>query len=598
MTDRHPWVRDAADLDRAYDVVVIGAGITGIQSALELAARGRSVLVLDKSDLGAGTSSATTKYIHGGLRYLEQRDVATVAESIRERRRLALAAPHLVVPRRFLLPIWDWTTPRRPVIAAGLAAYELLAIGRNRGLPPASRVDRATWLGVRRTLEAAPWLRPEGLRGAFAYYDMLNVHPERLLLAIARTAVDRGARIVTHARVDRILTEPQADGIRVTGVAVTDERSGRSVQVRAGVVVNAAGPWADTALGELAPRVGLRVKRAKGIHLLTRALGGTDAVFTRTRSGRHVVVSPWQGMSFIGPTDTVVAEGADDVRVTPEDIDGLIRSVADISTDVPGADELHGATVGVRPLIADGREDSYATSRGHRLHDHRGGGVHGLLSVTGGKWTTGRQVGEDVADAVTRIAAAAGRPADAGAGSARAGAGDGRADAVRGTAGSGSIDGGSIDGGRTALHGSLPEDDRVRLVALLAARGIVDEATAAHLVRLYGSDAVAVMELAASDPALARRAGDGPGRLDILAQAAYAVTAEGAVTLADVLDRRLVLGTLGRVGADEARRVAAVVAPLLGWDGPRTDEEIARATARTAAFDEVVRAWARSRPTA
>lgn len=586
MTVSRPWVRDAADLDRRYDVVVIGAGITGIQSALELAARGRSVLVLDKSDLGAGTSSATTKYIHGGLRYLEQRDVATVAESIRERRRLALAAPHLVVPRRFLLPIWDWTTPRRAVIAAGLAAYELLALGRNRGLPPASRVDRATWLSAERTRAAAPWLRTEGLTGAFAYYDMLNIHPERLLLAIARTAVDRGARIVTHAGVTRILTEPADGGVRVTGVVVADEPSGREVTVRASVVVNAAGPWADTALGELAPRVGLRVKRAKGIHLLTRALGGSDAVFTRTRSGRHVVVSPWQGMSFIGPTDTVVSEGADDVRVTEDDIDGLLRSVGDISTDVPGPDEIHGATVGVRPLIADGQADSYTTSRGHRLHDHRGSGVHGLLSVTGGKWTTGRQVGEDVAEAVGRMAGAAGTAEPA------AGAGDatdrraGAPAAARATRGS-----------LPALHGSLPEEDRVRLVAVLAARGIVDAETAAHLVRLYGADAAAVLELAATDPALARRADDGPGRLDILAQAVYAVTAEGALTLADVLHRRLVIGTLGRVGTDAARRVADAVAPLLGWDATRIDAEIAREHARTQAFDEVVGAWARRRAT-
>jgi len=553
MSAARPWVRDPAAAAGSWDVVVIGAGITGIQSALELAARGYSVLVCDKGDLGAGTSSATTKYIHGGLRYLEQGDVATVAESVRERRGLALAAPHLVVPRRFVLPVWDWTTPRRAVLAAGLAAYEVLALGRNRGLPPASHAGRATWLGRDATLAAAPWLRREGLKGAFAYYDMLNVHPERLLLAIARTAVDLGATIVTHARVAAIATEPEGDGVRVTGVTVADARTGATTEVRARVVVNAAGPWADLALGPLAPRVGLRVKRAKGIHLLTRALGGTDAVFTRTRSGRHVVVSPWQGFSFIGPTDTVVADGPDEVGVTPDDIEGLVTAVADISTDVPGADDIAGATVGVRPLIADGAADSYTTSRGHRLHDHRGTGVAGLLSVTGGKWTTGRKVGEDVAHAAGRMLGET-RP--------RAAA-------------------------RPALHGSLPEAERDRLVAALAAGGRI----------AHGADAAAVGDLVAADPALATPAGDGPRCRDILAQAVYAVTAEGAATLGDVLHRRLVLGTLGRVTEAEARRVAGAIAPLLGWDADRTDAEVAQERARTTTFDATVAAWAAGRQT-
>ncbi|MFO1539980.1 MAG: FAD-dependent oxidoreductase [Chloroflexota bacterium] len=561
MSAARAWVRDPAAAAGSWDVVVIGAGITGIQSALELAARGYSVLVCDKGDLGAGTSSATTKYIHGGLRYLEQGDVATVAESIRERRGLALAAPHLVVPRRFVLPVWDWTTPRRAVLAAGLAAYEVLALGRNRGLPPAAHAGRATWLDRRATLAAAPWLRPEGLKGAFAYYDMLNVHPERLLLAIARTAVDLGATILTHAQVGAIATEPAGEGVRVTGVTIADARTGATTEVRARVVVNAAGPWADLALGPLAARVGLRVKRAKGIHLLTRALGGTDAVFTRTRSGRHVVVSPWQGFSFIGPTDTVVAEGPDAVAVTPDDIEGLVTAVADISTDVPGMDDLHGATVGVRPLIADGAADSYTTSRGHRLHDHRGTGVAGLLSVTGGKWTTGRKVGEDVAHAVGRILGE-GRPRDA---------------------------------ARPPLHGSLPEPERERLVRALAADGRIAPEVAAHLVRLYGADAAAIGDLVRADPALAAPAADGPRCRDILAQAVHAVTAEGAATLADVLHRRLVLGTLGRVTDAEARRVAAVIAPLLGWDAERTEAEVAGERARTTTFDAAVAAWAAGR---
>lgn len=561
MTNRAGWARGRANLQSAYDVVVIGGGITGIQVATELRRRGLSVVVVEKDDIGAGTSSATTKYIHGGLRYLEQGDVGTVAESIRERRRLARAAPLLVVPRRFLLPVWDWTRPSPAVVGLGLGAYELLAVGRNRGLPTESRCGRARWVSARETLRRAPWLKPEGLRGAFAYYDMLNLHPERLLITLAQTAVDEGVCLLTHFRVERILTAQDGDRSVVTGVSVAGQISGEDFEIPARFVVNAAGPWADQALGDLAGRAGLRVKRAKGVHLLTRPLGGSDAVFTRTRDGHHVVVSPWEDMSLIGPTDTPMDETADAVRVNAADIDLIVRAVSDISVKVPGPEDLKGACVGVRPLIHDGQVDSYSTSRRHEIHRHAAAGIHGLASVTGGKWTTGAAVGRDTARYVSRHFPQATGPAPA----------------------------------RT-LHGYVDDDDRRLLVRTLAERGVVAPHTAEYLVRLYGSHADEVVDLVALDPRLAQRVDDSAnGSGDILAQAVYAVLSEGAQDLDDILRRRMVIGTRGFVTRREAHLIAQAVAELLGWGAADVDTEVQRQINRKVQFEETVERWSSGR---
>ncbi|MFZ4510242.1 MAG: FAD-dependent oxidoreductase [Candidatus Nanopelagicales bacterium] len=550
------WSRDASVLKGTYEVVIIGAGITGIWSAVELARRGVTVLVLDKGDVGSGTSSATTKFIHGGLRYLEQGDVVTVAESVRERRMLAAAAPGLVAPQRFLLPVWEWTRPSAPLIGLGLTIYESLALGRNRGLPVASRVPRAHWLSARATLNAVPWLRPEGLRGSFAYYDMANVHPERLLLTITRTALDQGARILTYAPVRRITTASHGSTDVVNGVDFLDLLTGVEHHVSARYVVNAAGPWADIALGDLGERVGLRVKRAKGVHMLTRALGGSDAVFARTRSGRHVVVSPWQGNSFIGPTDTPVEDGPDDVAVDVADVEDLIEAVGDISVRTPGPGDILGATVGVRPLIHDGREGSYATSRRHRLHHHERHGLKGMLSVTGGKWTTGHAVGVDVADAVTRSLGIHSR---------------GRA---------------GID-----LHGTLSTTSHEEARTEILSTGVLPPPTVDYLLRLYGVHTLDIHRLVVDDPRLGAPVVNEPHRRDILAQAIYAATDEGAVTLEDVLMRRLVAGTQGRLPVESVARVGEAIAPMLGWDRYRCESEVDTHVARARELDAVIAHW-------
>lgn len=554
--------RDVAALKGAFDLVVVGGGITGVCVAREAAGRGLRTLLVEKTDFGAGTSSATTKYLHGGIRYLEQYEFGVVRESLRERRILSLAAPHLVQPVRFLMPAWRWSKPSAPLLAAGVLAYDLLAYDKNWGVPRSLHMPKPRWVSRRRLLRAVPWLQPAELQGAFAYPDVLNIHPERLLLALVQSAVQSGAVVLNHTRADRFLLRPaQSGGAEVHGLVVVDELTGIRHEVQARTIVNAGGPWMDVVLRGVGRDLGVGVQRSKGVHLLTRALGGRDAVFARAPSGRHVIVSPWEGHSFIGPTDTAVDDEPDEVRAVSDDVDLILDTVnATTTTPLSRADVRH-VTVGIRPLVRKQGGDSYSTSRRHELYDHAAAGVANLWSIGGGKWTTGRALAEHVLDELTGAPAlreVRTRPFS----SRRApvsGAFAWAADAAP------YLDG-AVRGRRDV---DLPADVRL------------------HLARLYGTAHTELLDLVAGDPSLGRRLSTRPGRLDIAAQVVHAVVAESARTAADVIDRRVVLGTLGGVTPAEVHAVVAIMAPLLGWDEGRCERErqrYAELTARVTAL--------------
>jgi glycerol-3-phosphate dehydrogenase len=553
--------RDLSRLTEPFDVVVIGGGITGVCVARESAGRGLRTLLVEKGDFGAGTSSATTKYIHGGIRYLETHEFRVVRESLRERRILALAAPHLVSQTRFLMPAWRWSKPSAPVLGAGVALYDVLAFDRNRDAPESLEIPHPRWIRKSALLRAVPWLDPDGLHGAFAYHDTMNLHPERLLLAFLKSAVQVGAVALNHVCATGFVTAPvTGDELAVLGVQVEDVLTSTVHTVRAKAIVNAGGPWMDVVLRELGRPLGVAVRRSKGVHLLTRALGGDDAVFARARSGRHVIVSPWQGRSFIGPTDTAIEAEPDDVRADRHDVELILDTVN--STLAPGVpqlteDDVEATTVGIRPLVVDEAADSYNTSRRHELYDHAQNGVHNLWSIAGGKWTTGRATGEEVAESLLRSEALRGVPTR------------------------------RFDSSEVAAAGAFGWAEDAEPYLREAARSrpklVLDDAVRLHLARLYGVEHERVLDLVEHDASLGRRLSSREGRWDIAAQAVFAVTDEAARTLADVLDRRLVLGTLGRLTLDEIKATAEVVGPLLGWSNGATiaavDVESARRTA-------------------
>jgi len=545
------------DLSQVFDVIVIGGGITGVGVAREAVGRGLRVLLVDRGDFGGGTSAATTKYIHGGIRYLEQYDFKVVRESLRERRILALGAPHLVHQTQFIMPAWRWSKPSRALIGAGVVLYDALSYDRNRGAPASLRIPHPTWLGKQQLVQQVPWLDTDGLQGGFAYHDTLNVHPERLLLAYVKSAAADGASFLTHTEVTGFVQHSDRGNVVIDGVTARDRLEGVTYTLRARVVVNAAGPWIDRVLQPLGRSLGVAVNRSKGVHVLTRPLGGPGrvdaAVFARAKSGKHVIVSPWMGGSFIGPTDTPLPDGSDAVVADADDVDSILTTVN--STMNPGermltVDDVVATTVGLRPLIRRGEEgdggNTYSASRRHELYHHIDRGVTNLWSIGGGKWTTARATGEQMVDALLKheLRDVPTRRFD----SERSG---------------------------TSTTFAWAQDAGPFLAGVASAAGALglDTATGEHLGRLYGTEYAAIIGLIGAQPGLAQRITHEHGCLDVVAQAVYAVTHEGARTLDDVIDRRLVVGTLGPVSRATIGVISDAAGPLWGWDEQRCGRE-------------------------
>lgn len=542
--------RSMVEAEQEFDLIIIGGGITGISVAREAASRGLKTVLLERGDFGSGTSAATTKYIHGGIRYLEQYDVAVVRESLRERRILALGAPHLVEQTRFIMPAWRWSKPPTALIGAGVLLYDTLAFDRNLRAPDSLRIPHPRWLSRSKLLAAVPWLDQSGLQGGFAYHDTLNVHPERLLLAYAKSATAAGAVLLNHTRVNSFVST-SSERLHIEGVRATDVLSGQEILIRGKVVVNAAGPWIDKVLETLGKGTGVGVDRSKGVHVLTRPLGGpgrvTDAVFARAQSGRHVIVSPWMGKSFIGPTDTPIESDESGVVVDPDDVTLILDTVnSTMAASEPKltTDDVEMTTVGVRPLIRETANDddaqdvgTYSASRAHELYHHTDHGVDNLWSIGGGKWTTGRATAEEMVDELLK-------------------------NELRG------VRSRAFDSRSSAAGGAFAWAEDAEPFITEAAMAMNEHGIPVHLgehiARLYGTEWVRIDAIVQQNPEFARQLS--PQCNDIEAQIVFAVTEEGARTLSDIVDRRLVIGTIGSVSREVLERVASIAGPLLGWD--------------------------------
>lgn len=513
------------------DVLVIGGGITGAGIARDAALRGFRTALVDKADFGAGTSSQSSRLIHGGIRYLEQGALRLVFEASRERRVLLKIAPHLVRPLPFLFPVYRGGRVPAWKLRAGMWLYDLLAAFRN--------VRRHRWLGPKRVRRVEPGLRDRGLAGAALYYDA-QTDDARLVLATIRSAWRAGALVASYTEVTSLL---KPDG-RVRGAVVRDVLTGESRTIRALVVVNAAGPWAD-ALRQLDdPSAAPLLRLTKGAHVAVarRRIGNEHAVTLLSPiDGRVIFVLPWGELSYVGTTDTDADSSPDAVRVTAADVTYLLRSANAAFPDAHLApNDVVSVWAGLRPLL---RQDDHANpsqvSREHRVVES----AQGLITIAGGKLTTYRVMARDVVD---RVAA-------------RLHELDGRPVAPRPP-----TDRLPLPGGEAAELDVLVEAAR--------ARG-VPEATARHLVASYGSEAAAIVNLVERDRDLGEPMV--AGRPEIWAEVTYAVEREMALRVQDVLVRRLHLFHETR---DQATALVTPVATrmkkLLGWDESREAEEL------------------------
>ena len=396
-----PFQRDAmrealASSDR-FDVAVVGGGATGLGCAVDAAARGYSVLLVERDDFGAGTSSRSTKLVHGGVRYLARGDVRLVREALRERGRLLANAPHIVHTRAFAVPAYAWW--EKPYYGAGLFAYDRLAmslgIGHTELLSEAEYVERV------------PTARRDGLDGGVLYYDG-QFDDARLALALARTAADLGAVVLNHTACVGIETS----GGRVDGLRIRDGEDGDERSVRARVVVNATGVWADEVRRLADPGARALLEPSRGAHVVLdrRFLPGETAVMVpKTDDGRVLFAIPWLGKTVVGTTDVSVEGLSQEPRPSDDEVGYILEHAGRYLDPAPTRADVRAVWAGLRPLVSDpDADDTAALSREHVVTVSDAG----LVTVTGGKWTTYRVMAEDAIDHAAASAGLDDRPHD------------------------------------------------------------------------------------------------------------------------------------------------------------------------------------------
>jgi glycerol-3-phosphate dehydrogenase len=374
----------------AWDLVIIGGGATGVGIALDAASRRYEVLLLEQSDFGKGTSSRSTKLVHGGVRYLEQGNISLVMEALKERGLLRRNAPHLVSDLGFVVPNYEWW--EAPFYGIGLKVYNLLA-GRY-GFGPSQILSREE------TLERLPTIKTDGLRGGVIYYDG-QFDDSRLLINLAETAVEQGATLLNYSPVIALSKDPEGF---VNGVIARDSESGREFTALAKVVINAAGPFCDAVRRLAHPDIVSMIAPSQGIHLVfdRTFLPGDSAIMVPHTSDRRVMFAiPWHQHTLVGTTDTPISEVSLEPLALEEEIEFILTTAGQYLSKAPTRRDILSLFVGIRPLVKSGANSSTAAlSRDHTIHIDGSG----LLTVAGGKWTTYRNMAEDCVNQAAMLA--------------------------------------------------------------------------------------------------------------------------------------------------------------------------------------------------
>jgi glycerol-3-phosphate dehydrogenase len=520
-----------ADLaDERWDVLVVGGGIVGAGALLDATSRGLRAALVEQDDLAAGTSSRSSRLIHGGLRYLEDLRLGLVREALAERSRLLRLAPHLVRLERFLFPVYGWPLVHRLYMGAGLTLYDLLGAARDGG--------RAHHLHAGAVATLVPGIRRPGLRGGVTYHDGVE-DDSRFTITVALTAVERGACVVSRARATELLTD---DAGRVMGTRVEDRLGGGELEVRAEHVIDATGVW----LGHPETRLGgssLRLVPSRGSHLVfERERLPLEVGLTLRVPGRVVFVIPHPGVWLVGTTD--VADDGPPARPasTEAEADEILENVnAVLDADLTRGDAV-GAFAGLRPLVGVPGGDTARVSREHTVERE----ASGLVRVSGGKYTTYRLMARDAVDAALE---------------------DDHAPPASATA-------------ELPLLGAAPRGELDSLATDLAHEAGLGPEQAGALVDRHGTRAREVVARGRELDLLRPLAEDRP---ELEAEVAWAVEQELALDLDDILSRRLRLSMARRDrGASLAPRVAHIAGERLGWDAQRQAAEVEHylATAR------------------
>jgi len=507
---REEMLRQACERSQPWDIIIIGGGATGAGIAVDAATRDYATLLLEQHDFGKGTSSRSTKLVHGGVRYLEQGNISLVMEALKERGLLRKNAPHLVSELACIVPRYAWW--EGPFYGIGLKVYELLAGKYGFG--------KSHSISKEETLEQLPNVNPDGLTGGIVYYDG-QFDDTRLLINLIATAAGHGATVLNYAKVTALTKS--SDNV-VNGAQWQDVESGETFQARAKVVVNATGAFTDSVRKLAEPDVAQMIAPSQGAHLvLDRSfLPGKNAILVpHTKDGRVMFAIPWHGHTLVGTTDTPVNEPSLEPVALDSEIEFMLETAKLYLKKKPSRTDILSVFAGIRPLVKNRQPGKTAAlSRDHAIHID----ASGLLSITGGKWTTYRHMAQDCVDQAATLA-------------------------------------------------NLP-DSPCRTQSLSIHGSATDAATSGSL-SLYGSDAVAIRKLITDNPALEQQ-------LDselpyVAAEVIWAARMEMARTVEDILARRTrVLFLNAQAAIRMAPKVAEILAKELGKDVRWQAEQLTR----------------------
>ncbi len=502
-----------------YDLIIVGGGINGAGIARDAALRGLRVILLEKGDFGSGTTSFSSRLIHGGLRYLEYGEINLVYESLHERGYLRKIARHLVNRIRINIPVYE-TSRRGPLlIRLGMIAYDLLSIRKT--------LPRHRMLSRDELMQEAPGLNAEGLRAGAQYYDAQVTFAERLVLENIIAADEAGAVVSNYCAVDVIGAH---DGTAIN-VAYIDQQTGEKKRVRGRLVINASGPWVDRVLQTTGAKTRRLLGGTKGSHIIVGKFKGAprDAFYVEAAAdGRPFFIIPWNGQYLIGTTDIRFGRNPDNARASNKEIQYLLDETNRVFPEAGlTRDDIHFAYAGVRPLPRRRKGPESAITRRHIIKRHRQA-LRGVISIIGGKLTTYRNLAELTVDRVNR-----------------------KLDAVLPPCSTAS----------TPLPGAIGiEEAREQLEDFAG----LSEHGRERILSIYGGRAALILELAVSDPALSEVIDS--ARSVLAAEVVFAIRKEFAKHLTDLMHRRLMLGLSADQGEEMVESVAALAAAEFGWD--------------------------------
>lgn len=547
--------------NNTFDLVIIGGGITGACLAADAAMRGLSVALVEKGDFGAATSSASSKLLHGGIRYLQQLNFAKVRESAKERIYFQQLAPHLTSYIPFIIPTYTSFTKGNFVMRSAMTLFEIICAGQNNILSDVSkRVPASHFLSRDEVKKVVPDLQSDNITGGFVFYESHMYSSERMTLGFVETAQQHGASVANYLEVKSF---PGAEKGRVSGVQVNDLLSGESFDIQASLVVNAAGPWIpmlNNNIGQ-SDRSAKKVEGvvnafSKGAHIITRQLTQGHAVALPTtrqnqavinRGGRHVFIIPWRGYSLIGTTYRPYKGDLNEVHATENDIDEMISDInsalgSDTGAEVLHRDDVLHAFAGIYPLIDDViNTNVYQGTGKYQIVDHsKTDNLDGLVSVFGAKYTTARLLAEKALDVIAprfdkQISHCKTRSS-------------------------------RLVSGNIEDMQSFRSEQRTHYGSLLP------ETVINNLVTNYGTNIHHLIKLIEEDSSLAEELV--PGGQILAVETVYSARHEMASHLDDFVFRRTGLGTLGNPGEKVLRHCAKLMAQELGWNQQRIDEEM------------------------